>query len=111
MAEFVTIYSSTSISEIYIAQAKLEEVGILSFTKDERLHQTAPYLSSRTNGIQLQVRVEDIDEAVLTLQQAEILIPRVEKKDNFSKNLKWIFLGILILEVFYLLYKNKVLNF
>ena len=108
MAELVTIFSSMSLPEIYNAQAELEGAGILSFTKDERVHQTAPYLSTRTNGIQLQVSIHDLDQAVLVLQNADILIPRVEKPDNFSKKLKWIFLGILILEVFYLLYKNKI---
>ena len=109
MAQLVTIYTSLSLSEIYIAQAKLEEAGILSFTKDERLHQTAPYISSPTNGIQLQVTVDDIDQAVQVLQEADILIPAVEKKDNFSKKLKWIFLVVLLMELLYLLHKNKVI--
>ena len=109
MAEFVTVFTSVSLSEIYIAQAKLEEAGILSFTRDERLHQTAPYLSSLTNGIQLQVEESDIDRAVQLLQEAGMLIPRVEKKDDFFRWLKWIFLAVLLLELFYLLHKNKVL--
>lgn len=107
MAKLVTIYDSVSLSEIYIAQAKLEQAGILSFTKDERLHQTAPYLSSLTNGIQLQVATDDLDSAVQILQQAGILIPQVEKKDSFTKRLKWIFLAVLIAELLYLLIKNK----
>jgi len=108
MSKLVTIYSSVSLSEIYIAQAKLEEAGVLSFTRDERLHQTAPYLSTLSSGIQLQVSGEDIDEAVQVLQQAGILIPRVEKKDNFTRWLKWVFLVVLIAELLYLLHKNKV---
>ena len=109
MAQLVTIYNSVSLSEIYIAQAKLEQAGILSFTRDERLHQTAPYLSSLTSGIQLQVASDDIDQAVQTLQQAGILIPRVEKKDSFTKRLKWIFLAVLIAQLLYLLHKNKII--
>jgi len=109
MANLVTIYTSQSISEIYIAQAKLEEAGILSFTRDERLHQTAPHLSYASSGIQLQVVADDIERAVQTLQEADILIPVVEKKDNFSKKLKWIFILALLIELFYLLHKNKVI--
>jgi len=109
MAALVTIFTSVSLSEIYIAQAKLEEAGIASFTRDERLHQTAPYLSSLTNGIQLQVTSDDIDQAILVLQEAGILVPVVEKKDNFSKKLKWIFLIVLLVELVYLLIKHKVL--
>ncbi|SDZ86412.1 Putative signal transducing protein [Arachidicoccus rhizosphaerae] len=109
MAQLVTIYTSLSLSEIYIAQARLEEAGILSFTKDERLHQTAPYLSYGSNGIQLQVTIDEVDQAVQVLQDADILIPAVEKKDNFSKKLKWIFVLVLLIELLYLLHKNKVI--
>lgn len=109
MAELITVFTSMSLSEIYIAQAHLEEAGILAFTRDERLHQTAPYLSSLSNGIQLQVAATDLDQAVQILQQAEILVPRVEKKDNFSKWLKWIFILVLLLQLLFLLYKNKVI--
>jgi len=108
MATLVTIFTSVSLSEIYIAQAKLEESGIPSFTRDERLHQTAPYISTLTSGIQLQVASDDISQAVEVLQEAGMLIPVVEKKDNFSKKLKWIFLIVLLVELIYLLVKYKV---
>lgn len=109
MANLVTIYTSYSVSDIYIAKSQLEAAGILSFTRDEQLHQTAPYLSQLSEGIQLQVNVDDLTEAVEVLQEANILRPVVEKKDNFFKIVKWVFVILLVIELLYLLYTNDVL--
>lgn len=108
MAQFVTIYTSMSLSEIYVLQGHLEAVGIASFTKDERITQMAPYISSITNGIQLQVRSADIEKAVCILQDAGYLVPRVSKNDGFYTKAGIIFLLILLLGMAYLLHSRGV---
>lgn len=108
MAQFVTIYSSMSLPEIYVLQGHLEADGIKSFTKDERITQMAPYISSITNGIQLQVRAEDIERAVSILQDAGYLIPQVSKNDGFYTKAGLIFLLVLLLGIAYLLYTRDV---
>ena len=108
MAQFVTIYTSMSLPEIYMLQGHLEAMGIPSFTKDERITQMAPYISSLTNGIQLQVRPSDIEKAVDVLQDAGYLVPRVSKNDGFYTKTGIIFLLILLLGMAYLLHSRGV---
>lgn len=109
MAAFVTIYSSMSLSEIYVLKGRLEAEGIPSFTKDERLNQMAPYISSLSNGIQLQVRPDDLEPAVQILQDGGYIVPKVSKKDGFYKKAGLIFLVAIICEIAYLLHKYSIL--
>ncbi|HTN38849.1 MAG TPA: DUF2007 domain-containing protein [Arachidicoccus sp.] len=109
MAQFVTIYTSMSLPEIYVIQGHLEAAGIPSFTKDERINQMAPHISSLSCGIQLQVRSQDIEKSVELLQAGGYLKPAVSKNDHFFKKAGLIFLAALLLEIIYLLIKKGII--
>ncbi|HEU0226920.1 MAG TPA: DUF2007 domain-containing protein [Arachidicoccus soli] len=106
MTKYTTVYTSMSLPEIYLIKGKFESEGIVCFTKDELITQTAPYISSITNGIQLQVADDDIDKAVQILQESGYLQAKVSKKTSYKSGI--IFIIILLAFLFYIFKKNHV---
>ena len=81
MAKLTTIFTSLNLQELYIAQGILDSEGVETFIKNELINQTVPYLNMN-NLIELQVRDQQIDEAVLILQNAGYLKPVISKKKS-----------------------------
>jgi len=67
MSEYVTILSLPYPQQIYIIKARLESEGIECFIKDELTIQTDPFLSNALGGIKLQVKEENVKEALKIL--------------------------------------------
>jgi hypothetical protein len=106
MSSYVTIYSSTSLPEIYVIKGKLESEGIVCFTKDELVAQTGTYLTGIGNGVELKVHQTDIDRAVQILQEGGYLQPKISKKASYIPT--FIFIIILLAFLFYIFKKNHV---
>jgi len=67
MSAFVTVLSLPHPQQVYIIKARLESEGIECFIKDELTIQTDPFLSNAIGGIKLQVKEEDVADAVKIL--------------------------------------------
>jgi hypothetical protein len=67
MSELVTILSIQYPNQVYIIKARLESEGIECFIKDELTIQTDPFLSNAIGGIKLQVKEEDVPDALKIL--------------------------------------------
>jgi len=69
--KLVTLTTYTYTTESYILAAKLEEAGIKPFIKNENLVQTQNFLSNAVGGIDVQVREEDLENALPILKELE----------------------------------------
>jgi len=97
MYKIVTIATFTYPSEIAIIKGRLESDGIECFVKDELTVQVNNFYSNAIGGIKLQVRQNDVEQALIILKNLGYIKKGVQKKqgfwtrfNDFSKNIPFI---------------------
>lgn len=70
MSRLVTIKVFTFTHEAAILRSRLEYEGIYYFIPDELLLQVHPFYSNALGGVKLQVREEDVEDAIAIMKDA-----------------------------------------
>lgn len=76
MDTFITVKTFTLPQQAYIIKGRLESEGIRCFLQDELTVQTMNFYSNTIGGVKLQVREEDLSDAVMILEEEGYLIDR-----------------------------------
>ena len=109
MPQFITIATFTLPSELAVVKSKLESEGILCYAKNELTVQSHNFLSNAIGGIALQVKQEQVEEAMEILNLGgyqtidELPLSAFEKKltdAKFRKRLKvltWAFIALIVI--------------
>ncbi|MDR0667578.1 MAG: DUF2007 domain-containing protein [Prevotellaceae bacterium] len=75
MQELITVKIFNYPAEMYIAKSFLESEGIRCFVQDEFINQVVPFYTNAVNGIKLQVRTEQAEQAVRLLVKGGFAAP------------------------------------
>ena len=70
MSTLVTIKTATYSHEVAVIASRLEADGIRCFVQDGLTTQIHPFMSSAIGGVKLQVRQEDVEEAIAMLKES-----------------------------------------
>ena len=70
MSALVTIKTFTYSHEVAVIASRLEADGIRCFVQDGLTTQIHPFMSSAIGGVKLQVREEDVEEAIAMLKES-----------------------------------------
>lgn len=69
MSRLVTVKTFTYSHELSIIRSKLESEGIYCFAQDELTAQVHPFTSNAIGGVKLQVKEEDVPQAIQILKE------------------------------------------
>jgi DNA-directed RNA polymerase subunit RPC12/RpoP len=67
--KFVTVLTFTFVHEVAVIRGRLEAEGIICFVKDEFTVQVQPFYSNAIGGVKLQVRENDLNQAIEILKE------------------------------------------
>lgn len=87
MDTLVTVKTFSLPQQAYIIKGRLESEGIPCFLQDELTVQTMNFYSNTIGGVKLQVRVQDLSDAVMILEQEGYLS---ERDFETPDSLRWI---------------------
>ncbi len=94
MQPFVTIYTFSYPHQAAIIQGRLESEGIETFLKDELTVQTYHFYSNAIGGIKLQVRENDVPDALEILKDAGYVVEEEEAQlPKFWQKIDKFFIG------------------
>ncbi|WP_291530303.1 DUF2007 domain-containing protein [Bacteroides sp. UBA939] len=68
--KFITVLTATFGYEVAVIRGRLESEGITCFVQDELTVQVSPFYSNAIGGVKLQVRENDLEQAVEILEEA-----------------------------------------
>jgi hypothetical protein len=85
MNELITVRTFSSSSDFQMVKVYLESFGIECFTKDEVINRA--YLANVNGGVKLQVREEQLEDAIRFLKEGGYL---TEEDLEPSPEFKWI---------------------
>lgn len=85
MSDLVTVLSVTYAPELYIIKGRLESEGIMCFVKDELIVQANNLYSNAVGGVKLQVREQDVSNAVKLLTELGYIKEEPAKTDLLTR--------------------------
>jgi hypothetical protein len=88
MNNSLIVFTSESHLQIHFAKNKLEEEGIQCFVKDENIVQIVPLYGIALGGIKLMVEQQDVERALIILQENEF-IPILETKPTLENKFNY----------------------
>jgi hypothetical protein len=107
----VTIATFTNAFNMHVIKGRLENEGIPAFAKDEHTVTVNPLYGGALGGIKLQVREEDVADALRILADAGYVQPQLfEQPETGKRNnplltfLKFLLFFVLLLGLVYLLH-------
>ena len=105
MVNYVTVLTFTYSHEVAIVRGRLESEGIDCFVQDELTVQVHPFYSNAIGGVKLQVREQDLKQAVEILRETGYITDEDLRPSKELENLNKIFSRIPIINR--LFFKNE----